>query len=94
LLACSRNRSETLFSINSCINGVNIAQTGKTTDYLQSDELWWIRGKADGVYISESHYDQSADVYSTDIGFRVSDNRGGFLGVIKAVTNVDQVYKP
>jgi len=74
--------------------GVNIAQTGKTTDYLQSDELWWIRAKADGVYISEIHYDQSADVYSADIGFRVSDNRGGFLGVIKAVTNVDQIYKP
>jgi len=47
-----------------------------------------------GLYISEIHYDQSADVYSADIGFRVSDNRGEFLGVIKAVTNVDQIYKP
>ena len=74
--------------------GVNIAQTGKTTDYLQSDELWWIRAKADLLYISEIHYDQSADVYSVDIGFRVSDDRGQFLGVIKAVTNVDQLYKP
>jgi len=74
--------------------GVNIAQTGKTTDYLQSDELWWIRSQTDELYISEIHYDQSADVYSADIGFRVSDNRGGFLGVIKAVTNVDQIYKP
>ena len=74
--------------------GVNIAQTGKTTDYLQSDELWWIRAKADLLYISEIHYDQSADVYSADIGYRVSDDRGQFLGVIKAVTNVDQIFKP
>jgi len=74
--------------------GVNIAQTGKTTDYLQSDELWWIRAKADVLYISEIHYDQSADVYSADIGYRVSDDRGQFLGVIKAVTNVDQIFKP
>ncbi len=74
--------------------GVNIAQTGKTTDYLQSDEHWWIIAKIDGLYISEIHYDQSADVYSADIGFRVSDDRGEFLGVIKAVTNVDQIYKP
>jgi len=74
--------------------GVNIAQTGKTTDYLQGDEIWWMKAKADLLYISEIHYDQSADVYSVDIGYRVSDDRGGFLGVIKAVTNVDQFYKP
>ena len=38
--------------------------------------------------------DQSADVYSVDIGYRVNDSRGEFLGVIKAVTNVDLFYKP
>ena len=74
--------------------GVNIAQTGKTTDYMQNDELWWIRAKADGLYISEIHYDQSADVYSADIALRINDNLGEFLGVIKAVTNVEQIYKP
>ena len=74
--------------------GVNIAQTGKTTDYLQSDEIWWMKAKTDLLYLSEIHYDQSADVYSVDIGYRVSDYNGGFLGVIKAVTNVDQIYKP
>lgn len=74
--------------------GVNIAQTGKTSDYLQSDEQWWKIAKEDGLNISEVHYDQSADVYSADIAFRVNDDRGKFLGVIKAVTNVDQIYKP
>ena len=74
--------------------GVNIAQTGKTSDYLQSDEQWWKIAKQDGLNISEVHYDQSANVYSADIAFRVNDNRGEFLGVIKAVTNVDQIYKP
>jgi len=74
--------------------GVNIAQTGKTTDYIQNDELWWIRAKQDGLYISEIHYDESANVYSADIALRINDNLGEFLGVIKAVTNVDQIYKP
>ncbi len=74
--------------------GANIAQTGKTTDYFQGDEQWWILAKQNGLYISEVHYDQSADVYSADIAYRVSDNKGGFLGVIKAVTNVDQIYNP
>ncbi len=74
--------------------GVNIAQTGKTSDYIQNDELWWIRAKQDGLYISEIHYDESANVYSADIALRINDNLGEFLGVIKAVTNVEQIYKP
>ncbi len=74
--------------------GVNIAQTGKTSDYIQNDELWWIRAKQDGLYISEIHYDESADVFSADIALRINDNLGEFLGVIKAVTNVEQIYKP
>jgi len=74
--------------------GVNIAQTGKTTDYLQSDEQWWTLAKQNGLFISEAHYDQSADVYSADIAYRVNGDRGEFLGVIKAVTNIDQIYKP
>ena len=74
--------------------GVNIAQTGKTSDYIQNDELWWIRANQDGLYISEVHYDESADVYSADIALRINDNLGEFLGIIKAVTNVDQIYKP
>jgi len=74
--------------------GVNIAQTGKTSDYVQNDELWWIRANQDGVYISEVHYDESADVYSADIVLRINDNLGEFFGVIKAVTNVDQIYQP
>lgn len=74
--------------------GVNIAQTGKTTDYIQNDELWWTIAKQDGLNISEVHYDQSANVYSADISLRINDSQGQFLGVIKAVTNVDQIYKP
>jgi len=74
--------------------GVNIAQTGKTSDYIQNDELWWIKAEQDGLYISEVHYDESANVYSADIALRINDNLGEFLGVIKAVTNVDQIFKP
>lgn len=74
--------------------GVNIAQTGKTSDYKQNDEQWWEIAKQDGLNISEVHFDQSANVYSADISLRINDSQGQFLGVIKAVTNVDQIYKP
>ena len=81
-----------IFVTNS--HGVNVAQTGKTSDYIQNDELWWEIAKQDGLNISEVHYDESAKVYSADISLRINDSQGQFLGVIKAVTNVDQVYKP
>ena len=73
--------------------GVNVAQTGKTSDYKQSDEIWWIRAKDQGLYISESHYDQSAGVTSADIAIRISGNQGEFLGVVKAVTNVQGNFR-
>ena len=74
--------------------GVNIAQTGKTTDYYQGDEEWWTLAKKNGLFISEGHYDESAGVYSADIAYRVSGEGGVFLGVIKAITNVDAILNP
>ena len=71
--------------------GANIAQTGKTTDYYQADEQWWQIAKKDGFYIRDVEYDESADVYSTDIGIRVEDEAGNFLGVMKVVLNIEEV---
>lgn len=69
--------------------GVNVAQTGQTSDYKQNDEIWWIRAKEQGLYISETHFDESAGVTSVDIAIRISGNQGEFLGVVKAITNVE-----
>jgi len=70
--------------------GANIAQTGKTTDYRQDDEQWWQRAKEDGLYVADVKYDESADVYSTDIGIRIDDETGNFVGVLKAVLNIEE----
>jgi len=70
--------------------GANIAQTGKTTDYYQADEQWWQIAKKDGFYIRDVEYDESADVYSTDIGIRIDDENGNFLGVMKVVLNIEE----
>lgn len=71
--------------------GANIAQTGKTTDYKQNDEFWWRKTKEDGVYFSNIIFDESADVYSIDIGLRITDDTGDFIGVIKIVLNMEEV---
>jgi len=69
--------------------GANIAQSGKTSDYKQSDEGWWQSAVRDGSYIGDVEFDDSAGIYSMPIGVRVDDESGNFIGVIKAVLNID-----
>ncbi|MGD8787351.1 MAG: ATP-binding protein [Phycisphaerales bacterium] len=71
--------------------GANIALTGKTSDYYQADELWWQFTHKDGLYISDVEYNESAGIYSTNIGIRIDDEDGDFLGIIKAVVNIEEV---
>ena len=71
--------------------GANIAQTGKTSDYRQDDEEWWLIARKDGFHLTDVGYDASADVYSIDICLRIDDENGNFLGVMKTVLNIEEV---
>ena len=68
--------------------GANVAQTGKTSDYYQSDEGWWFKGKDESVYVGSIEWDQSADIYASDIVIKIEDKSGNFIGILKAVTRV------
>ena len=70
--------------------GVNIAQTGRTSDYRQDDEDWWKLAKRDGLYVADVGFDESAGVFSTDVCLRIDDEHGVFLGVLKAVLNIKE----
>ena len=70
--------------------GANIAQTGRTSDYRQDDEDWWQLARRDGLFVRDVEYDESADIYSTDIGLRINDANGNFLGVMKVVLNIEE----
>jgi len=70
--------------------GANVIQTGMTSDYYQADEQWWQAAKEKGLYIEDVEYDESADVFSTDIGIRIDDKSGNFIGVIKVVLNIEK----
>jgi len=71
--------------------GANVAQTGKTTDYMQWDERWWMLAKQKGVHM-ESGFDESAGVQSFDMAVRISDANGIFHGVFKFVINDEKQY--
>ncbi len=71
--------------------GGNIAQSHKTSDYKQDDEMWWQKAKQNGVFLSEGGFDESAGVYASDIAIRIIDDNGNFIGVLKAVINVESI---
>ncbi len=73
--------------------GANVVQTGKTTDYRHDDEPWWRRAKAEGLHVEDVAYDESSGIYSIDIGIRIDDSKGGFIGIMKVVLNIEEVTR-
>ena len=71
--------------------GGNVAQSEKTSDYRQDDEMWWMKAKQNGIFLSEGGYDESAGVYASDVAIRILDKEGNFIGVLKAVINVESI---
>ena len=73
--------------------GANVAQTNRTSDYRQDDEQWWQLAKRDAVHVGDVGFDESAGVFSTDVCIRIEDDHGAFLGVLKAVLNIEEVIR-
>ncbi|MFA5059741.1 MAG: ATP-binding protein [Candidatus Omnitrophota bacterium] len=71
--------------------GANVAQTNRTSDYRQDDESWWQQARSDGIFVSDVEYDESSDVQAVSICLRIDSDEGEFLGVMKAVLNIQQV---
>lgn len=84
-------KKEQVFTISEIIVtnalGVNVAQTGKTTDYIQSDEEWWQMAKTDAIYI-DIGFDHSVNAKSASTSIRIIDEYGMFLGVVKIVATL------
>jgi len=71
--------------------GANVAQTNRTPDYRQSDETWWQQAMENGIYVGHVGFDKSADMYATDVAFRIDDEAGDALGVMKVVISLAEV---
>ena len=71
--------------------GVNVAQSDKTSDYRQDDELWWQSAQKNGVSVGDVEFDESSGIFSLPIGIRIDNAAGDFLGVMKAVVNIQEI---
>ena len=73
--------------------GANVAQSARTEDYEQGDEHWWQQAQADGVFIGDIDFDESAQIYSVEICLRVDDDKGELMGVMKAVLDIQEIFR-
>ncbi|MGQ0771229.1 MAG: ATP-binding protein [Nitrososphaerota archaeon] len=71
-------------------HGVVIGSTDRTSDYLQSDENWYVGAMSEKnhAWIGQPEYDESSKAYSIDIVTTIKDENGDFVGVIKGVLNL------
>ena len=71
--------------------GAIVSQSDLTPGYQQSDQTWWQQAREKGVYIGNVEFDNSSDTYATDVAFRIEDDNGDFLGVMKVVISLTEV---
>ncbi|NET57088.1 MAG: HAMP domain-containing protein [Symploca sp. SIO2E6] len=67
-------------------NGLVIASSGLTSDFVQNDENWWQNAKRDNLWIADPKIDESANTFAVDFAQAIiAPDSGEFLGVIKIV---------
>jgi methyl-accepting chemotaxis protein len=67
-------------------NGANAVTTGRTSDFVQSDEDWWQRAMHDGAVSADAAFDSSVRVVSISMTSVVREGADGpALGVLKVV---------
>ena len=71
--------------------GANVAQTNLTPGYRQSHESWWQQAMEKGIYVGNVEFNERADVFATNAAFRIDDEAGAPLGVMKVVISLAEV---
>lgn len=71
--------------------GANVALGSGTSDYRQDDEEWWQITKNSGLYISDLKYREEYSNYAIELGFRINDENGNFLGVLRVVLTLNDM---
>ena len=71
--------------------GLNMAYSNPTSDFVQRDEEWWLKGQSETQWVDDPGFDESANTFSVDVIQAIKDpTSGAFLGVIKAVFTADR----
>ncbi|MGA9597237.1 MAG: cache domain-containing protein, partial [Acidimicrobiia bacterium] len=76
--------------------GLNIAMTDRTSDYLQADEGWWQGAYANqqgAVFIGDVEYDDSAGAWAMNIGVPVySPITKQVVGILRGTVDVSAIF--
>lgn len=78
------------------IYGLNVAMSGRTGDYLQSDEGWWKAAFANGQgadFIDKVSYDESSEEYAMNIATPVRDQDGAVIGILRGTVDVSVIFE-
>ncbi|MEE9185320.1 MAG: methyl-accepting chemotaxis protein, partial [Acidimicrobiia bacterium] len=75
-------------------NGFNVEATNRTSDFVQSDEVWWQRAMADGSFQGDPATDVSAGLVALGYSVAITDpGDGARLGVIKGVIDLSPLAR-
>ncbi len=74
--------------------GRNIAMTNRTTDYIQSDEEWWLEAFSGHIYTSTPIFDQSTETWAIYISVPVFDEGfgGKIIGVVRGTVDLTSIF--
>jgi methyl-accepting chemotaxis protein len=75
-------------------NGLVVAASNPTSDFVQSDELWWQIALASGSHQDAAEFDESAGTAAIGLSARIQDpETGAPLGVLKAVLDLSRLSR-
>src|SRR6266446_9804723 len=75
-------------------HGYSVLASNRTSDFVQSDEEWWRRAAADGVYEGVPRYDSSAAAVSLEYDVAIRAPRvTAPVGVLKTVFALDRLSR-
>ena len=90
-VAVSSNFAEAFFTDRL---GYNVALTNPTSDFIQSDEGWWLAAWSHEIAVGTVKYDDSAGVWSLEFAIRIDDPADRTaLGVLKTVLSISPVQR-
>jgi methyl-accepting chemotaxis protein len=76
--------------------GLALAETDRTSDYLQGDEGWWKSAWADGagkVFVDQVEYDESTGAWAMNIAVPVRGGDGKAVGVLRGTVDISVLVK-
>lgn len=71
--------------------GVVVGFGTGVSDVQQEDEEWWNIAKNEGNYFGNLHFDDIYNNQVADFAFRINDDDGNFLGVLRVVIPIEDM---